>query len=508
MEDPAATDAGNENGIQRDNGQQGKQQGHVEVTVAESSKKPRTKKKAADMFIAFLNGLPRFRAARGMKRLLTPLLKKYRFMKFVLDHNSDGHSRGYGWLYFNSAEDRGLCCREMSEFRVDVPVYKSNRSGTEPHAEENVGDDVERELVHEIITLRLTIQPAFNNKACMAWPYVSVDQRQQLRLDPEAYFSITDGYTAIDTADIIGVFLNALSKEISSSSTSSSSSSASIATASSGVCIDCTAGGGGNTAAFIRSGLFHKVIGCEVNSSRYEDLKSNIEIICGAGNWKTTNSNILSSLFYSSKDTENNFIQSEALESIDLLYFDPPWGGQTYKQDMGLGSGAPTLPNDYFLDCAEDLAVPSVTDNDIFASYGVKQLQAGMVSVAMSRLLGYECVLGSLANRVRLAAMKVPSDFDAAAFFRRIVGQSGIWKQELSRHGTLTDCRPHPFRLQLGAKTALLVIAYPPFYDNRSLNDIMSGLASFDSSHGLEFHPRFFDWEKEIWISCRRWHGF
>jgi hypothetical protein len=32
-------------------------------------------------------------------------------------------------------------------------------------------------------------------------------------------------------------------------------------------------------------------------------------------------------------------------------------------------------------------------------------------------------------------------------------------------------------------------------------------LNAWNAAHGLEHHPRFFDWEKDAWVPLSRWHG-
>ena len=142
---------------------------------------------------------------------------------------------------------------------------------------------------------------------------------------------------------------------------------------------------------------------------------------------------------------------------------------------------------------------------------------------------------------MKIAAVKVPSAFDAASLFRKVTSEGGPWRQEKLVFAAKSererdskkksapsligefespksepepapvtstlDCRPHPFRLQIGAKTALLIIAYPPFFLNSDLDRLMQALVHLDSVHGDELHPRFFDWEKQVWISARRWKG-
>lgn len=455
--------------------------------------KTRSKKHGSSSYIAFINGIPRFSSSRQVRRAISSALRGYAFKQLVIDHNSDGHARGYAWIYFQSASDRDRCCDEMSCIDITVPI-----SGTPS----SVAPDAEEISLPPVRVISLTIQPCLNNKLCLAWPFVSHEQRQLLKLDPEAYYSITDGYAAMDTTDIIRIFLTTLAGYRSGT----------------GVAVDCTAGAGGNATALINPCLFQTVIAVEVNPSRHADLESNLSAVCGTSEkynyspvpWKAINADILQALFYPADDQQTVFTSTA---QYDVLYFDPPWGGQHYRQNMGLSSDAhasvSTLLSDYELQT--EACVTDALNAEIFADYGSRKVtgDGGEVTtyVTLSRLLGYECTIGSLANAVKLAVMKVPSEFDATAFCRRIVGQSH-WGTDISADGVAVECRPHPFRFQMGARTALIVIAYPSYFRNFALNDVMPALAAFDLSRGEEYHPRFFDWEKEVWISCRRWRGF
>jgi hypothetical protein len=79
--------------------------------------------------------------------------------------------------------------------------------------------------------------------------------------------------------------------------------------------IDGTAGIGGNSINF--SKYFSKILSIEINNIHYEVLKNNIDAL-NIKNVKIYNANFLNIL-----DTIN-------LES-NIFFFDPPWGGNCYK---------------------------------------------------------------------------------------------------------------------------------------------------------------------------------
>eukprot|EP00602_Paraphysomonas_sp_CaronLab_P013590 CAMPEP_0185040600 /NCGR_PEP_ID=MMETSP1103-20130426/38837_1 /TAXON_ID=36769 /ORGANISM="Paraphysomonas bandaiensis, Strain Caron Lab Isolate" /LENGTH=366 /DNA_ID=CAMNT_0027579967 /DNA_START=144 /DNA_END=1247 /DNA_ORIENTATION=- len=316
----------------------------------------------------------------------------------------------------------------------------------------------------------LTVQPCFNTKLCQAFPSASHEQRLSLRLDPEASYSITDEVAAdaVSTA-----CLDLLSVVFSDVGTGDR------------VAVDCTAGAGGNVASLIRSGAYTKVIAFEINTSRARDLDHNMSVLFprvseGGCKWEVLPHNAVPILVGQN---------SGLFDCIDTLVIDPPWGGLNYR----LNTDSSSPPRDY-----------SIGDE--------------RNSISISDLLSYECTRGSLAGRVKLAALKVPSEFDASAFCS-IITADGPWEKETpsgeilspdSSHTAserLLDSRPHPFRLQLGARTAVLLIAYPPFFRNTHLDSLVRNLLQFDKARGAEFHPRFFDWERQRWISLRSWKG-
>ena len=81
--------------------------------------------------------------------------------------------------------------------------------------------------------------------------------------------------------------------------------------------LDATAGLGGNTFSFAAN--FNKFIACEIDNCRFEILRNNLECY----NYKNiiaVNSDCIDFI----KNTE---------ESIDAIFFDPPWGGPNYKYE-------------------------------------------------------------------------------------------------------------------------------------------------------------------------------
>lgn len=95
--------------------------------------------------------------------------------------------------------------------------------------------------------------------------------------------------------------------------------------------IDCTAGVGGNIFSFAQ--IAKQVFAIEIDSTRVSILENNINVY-GIENVKTIVGDAV-------------FILPEILAkqpSVDVIFFDPPWGGKDYKMyqslDLKLGSNA------------------------------------------------------------------------------------------------------------------------------------------------------------------------
>ena len=120
--------------------------------------------------------------------------------------------------------------------------------------------------------------------------FISIEKRRQLKLDDEAFYSVTDQYTADRISrDLLRILPNLQ------------------------VITDATACIGGNTYSF--SKYFPKVNAIEVDPLRYQYLQHNMKVL------ETLNVELhLSDLL----------IACHRL-SQDLIFIDPPWGGPDYK---------------------------------------------------------------------------------------------------------------------------------------------------------------------------------
>lgn len=439
-------------------------------------------------FMAFAYGIPRFRAGHGARRSIISQLKAYDCRKVRVDHNSDGHCRGWAYLFFDSLEHRDRCCFEMDNVLT--------LSGSSP-GQHNV----------------LRVMPCDDVKKCQSFPSATALQRLNLQLDVEAFYSITDENSANDMTDACISILDVFKTRNCVDGLTA---------------FDCTAGGGGNTAAFIRSNIFHSVISFEVDHSRSVSLLHNLKVLFDTqdiATYENCQINVLN------RDCIDYFLDNCDLGLpfvSDLVFLDPPWGGTNYKN---ISQHLPSHHNEFTEEqqhdqnskdsSSEHIVEPSdvtkesSTNNARGAEYVSdyvlrRDTPGGAPAVTLSQLLS--AFIGS-DKRVKVAAVKVPSHFDAEHLFRQLTSPSHAWASEETlrtsaggeKYSVCVDCRPHPFRLQMGTKVSLLLICYPPFFSNSDLDLLMAALVKFDDCRGNEFHPRFYDWEKSTWISARRW---
>lgn len=88
------------------------------------------------------------------------------------------------------------------------------------------------------------------------------------------------------------------------------------------IIVDCTAGLGGNTISFAK--YFKKVIGIEISKERFELLQNNINV------YNLQNTELINGSCVDFINNESN------MNNIDILFFDPPWGGPDYKKNTKL----------------------------------------------------------------------------------------------------------------------------------------------------------------------------
>lgn len=347
-------------------------------------------------------------------------------------------------MKFNSFENRNFYLKKNELILVDCDIPNGIDEETINKKVNEVMDEIKLEKT-EIIEngnyYKINMTLATNNsKLDKAFPYLSKIERLKIRLEPISYYSLTPFYAAKDMNEACVSILSILSKKSPENR----------------IAVDLTAGAGGNSLAFINYKSFSTVISIECDSSRCLDLEYNLALASQntLANWKVINQDC------------NEWIKEQKNDTIfDLIFIDPPFGGQDYTSQLPL--------KDYLL--------------------GNSQL-----SFLMTHELTFS---GILSKRVKLCAVKVPIFFDPIPLFSNLTKPHDSWEQDSNG----LDERPHPFQLQFGHKLSLLLVAYPPFACNALLDDIIRSLVRFDQSGGLAFHPKYYDWEAKRLISLKRW---
>ena len=298
------------------------------------------------------------------------------------------------------------------------------------------------------------------------FPHLTREQRLQLRLDDVAVFSCTDGDTAGRTAKVIALLLSLATTTSTSACESQQLHKAAI--------VDVCACAGGSALAFARHGAFSHVTAVELDAGRAADLAHNAAVCL-----PTADATQLFTVVHGDGTTPEAVAACSACDvcqalTIPAVFCDPPWpGGPAY-------SSVACIPADGI--ALGDVALPQLAHNWLHALHAP------------------------------LVALGTPLNYDDAAFARFI-----------------TACRPHdgaaadrvlPFRLAFGRRMLLLLLAplWPDdvacgaattrrYFPTAQLDAYVSALRGWNAVHAEEHHPRFWDWEKDVWIPLSRWKG-
>ena len=217
--------------------------------------------------------------------------------------------------------------------------------------------------------------------------------------------------------------------------------------------VDCTASGGGNVAAFIRSQCFKTVLAFEENYHRAQQLKHNNmdvlfwDYVTGNRSWHIAPEDFTISLLKNPMQLSSSFSDCAVISDVqsmvfDVVMFDPPWGALNYMQSMK--STLPVLVSQHHGDAAEKVALdiggvhdhklssalPFRTDESHIATSSRMESDYSKIDMWLSHILTHEFTFGVLARRVKLAAVKVPSSLDASALLKIITRPSSpCWEK-------------------------------------------------------------------------------
>lgn len=153
--------------------------------------------------------------------------------------------------------------------------------------------------------------------------------------------------------------------------------------------IDYTAGVGGNILSF--SKYFNKVYGIEIDKTRYEYLKNNVEI------YECDNVECIN-------DSSINF-NNEKLAEINpnVIFIDPPWGGFSYKDNECLRLNLGNVE-------IEDLVI------DIFAKLYEKTIKPYNYSIIVNNKKIYK---QNIFNN-KFVILKLPKNYDIEYYYNKI----------------------------------------------------------------------------------------
>jgi len=215
---------------------------------------------------------------------------------------------------------------------------------------------------------------------------------------------------------------------------------------------------GGNTLSFAKS--FDRVDAIELDTGRYEMLAKNVNDV-----WQEWTAGKVNPLH---ADCFDVLLHSE--KRFDLVFLDPPWGGTDYSEQ------------------------------DIVSDYSI----SGIVMHDVLRQLRFRC---------KMVALRLPLNYDIASLAASMVDPE---MENESGH------RPLPFQVKLGAKTVLLIIAFPEYrtssarsnlsFGDQRLDDLVAAARKFDKSVlKKKGKAKFWDFEasggKGDWIRLGAWHG-
>lgn len=199
----------------------------------ENNKIKRIKKEFSFLFCF---GVPLYSSCHSIRKIIKFQLKEFKYKKIKIEHNSFGHSKGWILLFFDDKNERNKCYNKIKE-NLFILLKNTN----------------------EKIFLNVTI--CDNIKLCQVFPSASYEQRNEILLDSEGYYSITDEITANSITDSLISILNVLNDKLIYN------------------VVDGTGGCGGNTAGFIRNNQIRFIRSFEQHQERANQLKHNLNIL-------------------------------------------------------------------------------------------------------------------------------------------------------------------------------------------------------------------------------------
>jgi len=231
--------------------------------------------------VLFLTGLPACERAHAVKKPLAEALRPFRCLALRLGCTHEGHSRGWAHATLAGAEAAAAARAALDGLELRFCFAPGRESAA-----------------------RLSVDYVTDKRDTL-FPFLSREQRLELRLDPTALYSVTDGVTAARTASLLAALLP-------------------LGGAGRWSVADACACAGGNALAFSAAGC--DVHCAEIEPGRAAALAHNAAVARLPP--PAAAFSVAAADFVHLTRPGSDWAGCSA----DVLFVDPPWGGTDYKQ--------------------------------------------------------------------------------------------------------------------------------------------------------------------------------
>lgn len=450
----------------------------------------------------------------GLKRTLQRAFRSFGVKSIKLPCNRHNHTLGWGFVALRSAEGVDAAMAALGEEGVPFDPRTAQRPHSEAALDSECSvDDTAGVNEHGDLGAALSASPPSpqaptvlavsrsTDKRDVLFPRLSYDERISLQLDGEAFYSVTDQWTADRTSELLVALVHV-------GRTNSSAP---------WVCItDGSACVGGNTMALAQQHAVKRVRAVELDPGRAAMLQHNASVVgvaqrvevscsdfvrlceleygldpaahCAQAALRAPAANASNASADASRGDRLSRHEAEVTAPVaheHIVFVDPPWGGSDYRHK---------------------LAISEINDLTL----------GGASTTLLLRAIGR-------AGAASIVSMRAPLDFDTDLFAERMVAVTkGNTPAAASCAAETSDVeeRPFPFRCEVGSKTWLLFVCFPSVgerggapdaaccFGNDTLDDMIGTIKRWNAKYALEHHPAFYDWEKRRWIPLSRWKGY
>lgn len=384
-----------------------------------------TKQSRSDRFILFISNLNTVNT-KTTRAQLHKILKVYGLKKLSLPCNQYGHIRGYAFATLISAAQCESAIHELCNVVIN----------------------------NQLLCISHTL-----GKIDILYPLVPYNTRKQIQCDSYSLMGATDQLTAIRITSVLYNITHCIAYRYSNSHMKQQY-----------TVLDCTGCIGAQSIAL--ADQFDQVTVCELDSTRYNMLQHNVELL----NSHKRNITAINC------DSNTQLPCSDPTTAPTIISIDPMW----------------QQPNESYTDHAtihhNQLALGNKSISDI-----VIELRERSGSSVVCIGLPYNYDVTTLAQ-----LCVIPANNDSAT-------------PPNTNRDTL-DERPFPFTMEFG-KRILFILCLPHVneynhemtrsldYCNSTLDSVIAQLVEFNQLYKLDHKPKFFDYEKQRWISLMRWNG-